>query len=316
MLRGHRGEVHSVVFSRDGKSLVTAGSDATARVWDLATGKNRVFEASEPLMYAALSPDGAHLAFANSGKELVVTDLEGRTRHVTQMRGLSGYLEQFSPDGKLIATTDERDIKLWDYEAGSVKTLSGHDSMVRRVVFSPAGDMMASAGEDNRVGVWRVSDGAVRLFRGHTLLVNWVDFSPDGSLLTSCGFDGTVRVWRVRDGDGRALYGHHGAVRRCVFSPDGKMIASGGDDDTVRLWDVESGESVVIRGHDHPVRSLAWSPDGSLVASAATDGAIQLVRIAALPQPLFAGHDAQSLRPQLEKATSAVLGPGDRPISK
>jgi WD40 repeat protein len=82
------------------------------------------------------------------------------------------------------------------------------------------------------------------------------------------------------------------------------------------LWDVASGESVVIRGHDHPVRSLAWAPDGSYIASAATDGAIQLVRIAALPQPLFAGHEPQVLRPQLERATSAVLGPDNRPISR
>jgi WD40 repeat protein len=316
LLRGHRNEVMSAAFSHDGARLVTAGTDATVRLWDLASAKSTVFEASEPLTTAALAPDGKSLAYLASRQQLVDVDLATSKRRTMPLVKPRGFMVQFSPDSKLIAVADEHEVKLWDPATNNVRSFSGHSDDVRRVVFSPAGDLLASAGEDRLVGVWRISDGEVRFFRGHTLLVNWVDFSRDGTQLVSCGFDGVVRLWRVRDGEGRAFVGHRGAVRRCVFSPDGKLIASGGDDDTVRLWDVGSGESVVIRGHDHPVRSIAWAPDGSYIASAATDGALQLVRISALPQPLFAGHDPQALRPQLERATSAVLGPGDRPISK
>jgi WD40 repeat protein len=316
LLRGHRNEVMSVAFSRDSMRLVTAANDETVRIWDLASGKSSLFEATAPIMSAALSPEGKHLAYLTSRQQLVDVDLDGGKRRVAPMGHATGMLVQFSPDGKLVATTDDHDIKLWDPGAGTMRTFSGHLDDVRRVIFSPAGDLLASAGEDKLVGLWRISDGEVRFLRGHTLLVNWVDFSRDGSQLVSCGFDGQVRLWHVRDGEGRAFVGHRGAVRRCVFSPDGKLIASGGDDDTLRLWDVASGESVVIRGHDHPVRSLAWAPDGSFIASAAMDGAIQLVRIAGLPQPLFAGHDPAALRPQLDRATSAVLGPDNRPISK
>ena len=39
---GHGGQVRSVRFSADGRKLVSAGCDATVRVWDVATGAGRV----------------------------------------------------------------------------------------------------------------------------------------------------------------------------------------------------------------------------------------------------------------------------------
>src|SRR5262249_39271450 len=38
-LKGHDSTINSVAFSGDGRSLVSAGSDGAARVWDLKTGK-------------------------------------------------------------------------------------------------------------------------------------------------------------------------------------------------------------------------------------------------------------------------------------
>jgi len=39
VLRGHSGSVESVSFSADGKQVVTAGADGTARVWDAAVSR-------------------------------------------------------------------------------------------------------------------------------------------------------------------------------------------------------------------------------------------------------------------------------------
>ena len=39
MLKGHDGDVWSVSFAPGGKSLATAGSDGTVRIWDVESGK-------------------------------------------------------------------------------------------------------------------------------------------------------------------------------------------------------------------------------------------------------------------------------------
>ena len=63
-------EVNSAAFSPDGKFVLTASWDKTARVWEAATGK----AIGEPLRHedwvisAAFSPDGKFVATASSDR--------------------------------------------------------------------------------------------------------------------------------------------------------------------------------------------------------------------------------------------------------
>src|SRR5262249_26143286 len=63
-LRGHEGSVSSAAFSPDGKRIITASSDKTARLWDAETGKQigEPFRGHEgPVSRAAFSPDGKRI---------------------------------------------------------------------------------------------------------------------------------------------------------------------------------------------------------------------------------------------------------------
>src|SRR5208282_5306230 len=57
---GHSGTVRSVAFSPDGKTALSGSGDHTARLWDLATGREiRKFEGhSGEVSSVAFSPDG------------------------------------------------------------------------------------------------------------------------------------------------------------------------------------------------------------------------------------------------------------------
>ncbi|MDB4971104.1 MAG: High-affnity carbon uptake protein Hat/HatR [Myxococcales bacterium] len=314
-LAGPRGEVEAVAFLRDGR-LVSGSFDATVHLWD-ATGKHlNAFAGEEPIWSLAPSPDGTHVAFSAAERTLATVDLAtGAKKELRSDGALSTWDVAYSPDGTLIAVGEGPDVRVWDWANDTSRPLRGHAALVQHVAFSPSGDMLASASGDTTVALWTLADGKPRFLRGHTNTVKWVTFSPDGAMLASSGLDGNVRLWRVSDGSGRTLVGHHGAVPCVAFSPDGRLLASGGDDRTVRLWDTSSGESRVVRGHERPVRSIVFSPDGKMLASVGRDGALLLVRIEELPQPLFGGHDARTLRPLVDRATTAQIGPDDRPVS-
>ena len=67
-LDGHLGEVYTVAFSPDGKTLATGGRDRVIRLWDVETGKLRAsLWAISPLdpdggptEWAAFTPEGFH----------------------------------------------------------------------------------------------------------------------------------------------------------------------------------------------------------------------------------------------------------------
>ncbi len=62
-LVGHTGLATDVVFSIDGRLIVTTGDDGTARIWDATTGEQlRVLRTDDGQLNPTLSDDGSRLA--------------------------------------------------------------------------------------------------------------------------------------------------------------------------------------------------------------------------------------------------------------
>ncbi|WP_460528958.1 WD40 domain-containing protein [Flindersiella endophytica] len=215
----------------------------------------------------------------------------------------------FSPDGKILASGRGYDdnghygsVRLWNIATRKPigQPLTGHESSVNDVEFSPDGKKLATASYDDTVRLWSTTTWKPigrpldQQSVGDVGGVTSIAFSPDGKVLAAGGFDKTIRLWDTSTGQLiRELTGHTGWINDIAFSPDGKILASaaggsydaGGDydgetDGTVRLWKPATGQPIGEPLTDHrstaAALSLAFSTDSkTLVAGYADRDALQ-----------------------------------------
>ena len=151
-------------------------------------------------------------------------------------------------------------------------------SQVNRVVFSPDGATVASAGDDGPVRLLNVATGkAQTLLNGPTERFWSVAYSPDGKTLAASSYEGTVKLWNVATGQERLVIQqptHEYGVRSVAFASDGTTLATVGTG-TIKLWEVTTGGE----GADLHVQRLvhvSFAPDGKTLAASGEDGAVKL----------------------------------------
>ncbi|GAA3445979.1 PD40 domain-containing protein [Planomonospora venezuelensis] len=295
-LTGHAGAVSQVLFTPDGRTLVSVGRDRSVRLWDVRGGAllARLTGHDTWMKAAALSPDGRTLATGGEDGVLVLWDVPGRARiaalpgHDRQIREIA-----FSPDGRTLATaSDDHSVMVWDAARHvRLRALTGHRAAVRGVAFSPDGRTLASAGDDRAVLLWDLARQAPPVLLGeHPETAAAVAFSPDGRTLASAGGRASVQLWDVarRTRLARLGHGEDGQVITLVFSPDGRTLAGSGHDPTVLLWDVAHRTlRGRLTGHQANVYTIAFDPSSSMLSSAGEDGTILLWDLA---QASLAGH--------------------------
>jgi len=283
-LKGHKKSITSALFSPDGRRIVTASRDNTARVWDSESGQTLVTfeEHKDAIDTAAFSPDGRHIVTASRDNTARVWDSE-RGQSLATLAGHQHRVRSamFSPDGRRILTTsNDNTARVWDSRSGQLlAALVGHTNDVVSAMFSADGQRVVTASNDNTARLWDSHSGKVlATLKGHKDWVNIASFSPDGRRIVTASWDNTARVWDSQSGQPLAtLVGHTNDVVSAAFSPDGQRIVTASDDSTARVWDSENGQSLAtLIGHKRRVRSAAFSPDGRRIVTASWDNTARM----------------------------------------
>ena len=160
-----------------------------------------------------------------------------------------------------------------------VAKLTGHKDYIHSAVFSPDGQHVVTASEDQTARLWKTATGTlVAELTGHTHPVFFATFSPDNQQVITASRDSTARLWKTATGTLVAeLTGHTGPVETAAFSPNGQHIITASHDQTACLWNAATGSLVAeLTGHTGPVESAAFSLDSQLVVTASHDGTARL----------------------------------------
>ncbi len=238
----HTDDVLGLAFSPDGTWLVSSSADRTIRRWKPSEAwrevsslraDHRVDELayrSDGRLVAVGSPNGLSFVDAATFDFLPEKDKIAATHHNHQVR--------FSPDGRVLALSDQWGIVLFD-------------THVHKVVRELRDPELPHAHEDD---------------------IAHLDFSPDGSLLVSGAHDRKIKVWEVASGRILVAITMLGVGNVFpVFSPDGRFLAVTGNRQTILYEITGKREQVIMAEQPYPVRAIDFAPDGKTLACLAEE---------------------------------------------
>jgi eukaryotic-like serine/threonine-protein kinase len=285
VLQGHANQIIGAQFAHSGYLLATTSYDGTTRLWNAASGEPLV---TAPGMLMGFAPDDRRLAFGVGGKVGVwdvATGAECRTLHPGMLgnrderrdaTGVSGA--DFSPDGRLVATSDGDGVRLLEADTGRelAHLKAGH---CETALFHPDGESLISSSAwglyrwpirpDPVRGPNAICIGPPELLR-ESAGAAWskATWMPDHRTLAAID-NANARVLLVDSSHPHAAWSRvialdSGGNRRMTsvaVSPDGRWLAVGGWYEAgVRVWDLHTRRlERILRPKDAVGNTKFWS---------------------------------------------------------
>ncbi|ESW18399.1 hypothetical protein PHAVU_006G037700 [Phaseolus vulgaris] len=263
---GHQGAVRGLTSSTDGRVLVSCGTDASIRLWNVPitslmesddstkstvepasvyVGKNAFWGVDHQWDGEHFATVGAQVDIWNHNRSQPINSFEWGTDTVISVR--------FNPgEPNLLATSaSDRSIILYDLRMASPVRKMIMMTKTNSICWNPMEPInFTAANEDGNCYSYdaRKLNEAKCVHKDHVSAVMDIDYSPTGREFVTGSYDRTVRLFQYNGGHSKEIY-HTKRMQRvfCVkFSGDGSYVISGSDDTNLRIWKAKASEQLGV----------------------------------------------------------------------
>jgi RNA polymerase sigma factor (sigma-70 family) len=289
----HGDDVWGVIWSPDGKAVVSSSWSGGSRFWDAATGKeiqptksanlSALFAAGGKLLTVAQYQKGLRIDDALTGKEFCI--LDNAPFPISPHLAPLGHNFGLTSDGKTLTAFG------MEKQGGGLRPVlrfcslpTGEwsepfewkaDQQGYRCVFADDGQTLATLHHDQKVRVWDVAkrrlQAMIDVKGGAANAMGDAALAPDGKTVAIVTGERHLRLFDTATGKEQPPLEKQPKdaflLSYSSFSPDGKTLAAIYAPTTVVLWDLTTRKEIRrIRGHDYQVFRAAFSPDGKTLA--------------------------------------------------
>ena len=287
---GHSSIIRDLMFTPNGKTLISVAEDKSIRIWDVESGellktlRHQIGKGYEGAIHAAaLSPNGKTLAIGgwpygdgDYGIPVYLFNLE--TGEIFQL--LKGHPDviadlEFSSNGQWLASTSDTTVRFWNMAkpGEEPRLVLESESGFFDTAFSADGTQLASSHLDGSVLLWDIAENLTQAkntgaqyrsiptkqMKGHQTIASCVAYSPDGKFIVSGDFDGQYLLWEAKSGTLHHAFPPMDTADAAIFTPDSRsVIVSNGN--KAEVYSVPDGRKFLsFDKHVNPVDSNAFS---------------------------------------------------------
>ncbi|KAL7625028.1 U3 small nucleolar RNA-associated protein 13 [Parahypoxylon ruwenzoriense] len=199
-LKPHTTPVVVLAVDRTSTLLATGGTDGSIKVWDINGGYVTHTFRGPSVLVSALH----FFELAAGSKKDTETDATKEKRKRRKSKGADEDDEEETPSTarfRLASGSQDGKVRVWDLHKRSVvANLDSHVSDVQGLDYSPAQNILATAGRDKTIRWWDAKSWKVRRVVPCSELVEAVGFIGDGQLTYTAGSNGCLRIWATETG--------------------------------------------------------------------------------------------------------------------
>lgn len=292
-LEGHESAVPIVVFSHDGRMLVSKSEGRSLKIWNPTTGQllQSYDYFDSPVTALCFSPDDKHLSVADKKRGLMILDVGtgqisqnfcGNFEHI----GDAMYSEGRSLLAIAVASPDCAAVLLLDTSTGetiqSFPIRSSPETISDYILAFSDDDTMLCGSNGESAVVWNLPMRQIvhsKLLGTDHDKVTGASFLPKSTSVTFHCSSGATLVWDMTTGQ-LSLEPEQRkpmTMSRVVVSSDGKLHATFSFIGTIYISDAETGQSLAeLRGHTAMIIDVEFSPSSVLLAVGSSDGTITI----------------------------------------
>ncbi len=200
-LKGHNGNISSLIFSYDGKYLYSAALDGKVLKWDMAARTStNISDGSIQITSIDISSNGNFIAGISSNGKVILWDPEKKSDYFSlETGGKDIRVIRFNPENNQLAIGDvEGNVEIWDINRRErVNLIKAHTRQINDIRFNPTLKQMATASNDKTLKLFNIEDltePPVTFTDNDNAFVLVMEYSPDGKLLLSGAFEGNQNL--------------------------------------------------------------------------------------------------------------------------
>ncbi|XP_030045769.1 WD repeat-containing protein 86 [Microcaecilia unicolor] len=301
----HCGGINWLSLSPDGRHLLTASEDCTARVWRTVDNQ----------CCGVLQGHESYITFCYLENEAAFTcsaDHTARKWDLTTGQCLAVYRGHTSIVNRILVAREylfsgsyDRTARCWSIETDMpIQEFRGHRNCILALAHFSLQDVfnecepeeqqdrefLVTGSTDCTVKVWDVSSGCCyRTLRGHSGAILCLVLDVPSKELFSGSMDYTIRRWNVVTGDQLKVFrGHQGSI--ICLEVVSQHLYSGSADRSVKRWITETGDCVqTYKTHKHNVSTLKYH--AGFLFTGSGDACVRAFHTkSGILQRIFCGH--------------------------